>query len=182
MNAVPAATEGPPQPPPMKTDALQISRDTTAPGTPVVVPGAARAGAAAAPFKSVLERRQSMFLDATARGDNGEGLTPAELARKTAEDFVASAFVEPLLKQLRETNHAAAPFAPGPAEKQFGGIIDAQVARQIARASRFGLVDEMARRMLNKGLTEAQQKEVKSASEQIGAAAKSQGGLNVTAF
>ena len=168
----------------MQTNALDTPRGTTVTGTPVVGRGTTgAAGAAAAmPFKSALERRQGMFLDATARGNNGEGLTPAELARKTAEDFVASAFIEPLLKQMRENNHAAAPFAPGPAEKQFGGIIDAQVARQIARASRYGLVDEMARRMGREGLTEEQKNEVKSASEQIGAKAKSKGGLNVTAF
>jgi len=59
------------------------------------------------------------------------------------------AFIEPLLKKLRETSNAAPPFAPGPAEKQFRGIADAQVARQIAQSWRFGLVDSLARRLLN---------------------------------
>lgn len=64
-------------------------------------------------------------------------------ARRAAEDFVAMAFVQPLLAQLREGNNAAPPFAPGPAEKQFGEIMDQVLSRQIVRASSFGLVDRL---------------------------------------
>ncbi len=64
-------------------------------------------------------------------------------ARRAAEDFVAMAFVEPLLAELREGNNAAPPFAPGPAEKQFGEIMDQVMSRQIVRASNFGLVDRL---------------------------------------
>lgn len=72
--------------------------------------------------------------------------TPASAqgsARRAAEDFVAMAFVEPLLAQMREGNNAAPPFAPGPAEKQFGEIMDQVLSRQIVRASNFGLVDRL---------------------------------------
>ena len=64
-------------------------------------------------------------------------------ARQAAEDFVAMAFVEPLLSQLRESNDAAPPFAPGPAERQFGEIMDQVLSRQIVRGSNFPLVDRL---------------------------------------
>lgn len=64
-------------------------------------------------------------------------------ARQAAEDFVAMAFVEPLLSQLRENNDAAPPFAPGPAERQFGEIMDQVLSRQIVRGSNFPLVDRL---------------------------------------
>ena len=99
-------------------------------------------------FDSVLSRRQGLYLDATARQQSSRGSTPEELARRTAQDFVAAALIEPILKQLRETSSAAPPFAPGPAEKQFRGIADAQVARQIAQVSRFAIVDQVARNLL----------------------------------
>ncbi|UYV13180.1 MAG: hypothetical protein NCW75_02575 [Phycisphaera sp.] len=85
--------------------------------------------------------RQRDFSAVIARDD-----TPASAqgsARRAAEDFVAMAFVEPLLAELREGNNAAPPFAPGPAEKQFGEIMDQVMSRQIVRASNFGLVDRL---------------------------------------
>ena len=66
-------------------------------------------------------------------------------ARETAEEFVAVALVEPVLKQLRETNNAAGPFSPGPAERQFGPLLDGEIARRVTGASNFGLVERLAR-------------------------------------
>lgn len=71
-------------------------------------------------------------------------------AQEAAEELVAITFVQPILAQLRETNNAAAPFGPTPAEKQFGSLQDARLAQDIVRASRFPLVDRLARNMLNK--------------------------------
>lgn len=65
-------------------------------------------------------------------------------ARATAEEFVAVALVQPILSQLRESNNAWGPFAPGAHEKQFGALLDAEYASRIARASGFGLVDRLA--------------------------------------
>lgn len=90
---------------------------------------------------SALHERQRDFSAVIAR-DNTPSSAPGS-ARRAAEDFVAMAFVEPLLAQLREGNNAAAPFAPGPAERQFGEIMDQVMSRQIVRASRFGLVDRL---------------------------------------
>ncbi len=74
-----------------------------------------------------------------------------EQARQAASDFVAAALVEPVFKQLRESNHSAAPFAPGPAEKQFGSMLDVQYARRLTRSANFPLVDRLAQFLLKKG-------------------------------
>ncbi len=88
-----------------------------------------------------LQDRQRDFSAVIARDDTPSSAPGS--ARRAAEDFVAMAFVEPLLAQLREGNNAAPPFAPGPGERQFGEIMDQVLSRQIVRASRFGLVDRL---------------------------------------
>src|ERR1043165_9691287 len=59
--------------------------------------------------------------------------TVAEKARDTAEQFVTISLVQPLLKQLRETNNAAPPFAPTEGEKQFRALTDAPLPQTTAR-------------------------------------------------
>jgi len=71
-----------------------------------------------------------------------------EAARKAAEELVSIAFIQPVLAQLRENNHAAAPFAPGPAEKAFQPLLDAEIAQRIVQRTDYGLVDAVARRLL----------------------------------
>lgn len=70
-----------------------------------------------------------------------------EHARDAAEEFVAIAFVEPVLSQIRESNHAAEPFGPTDAEKSFGPLLDAEIARRIVAKERYGLVDAVARQL-----------------------------------
>lgn len=82
-----------------------------------------------------------------AGGPGGPRSDEAE-AWDAARDFVAMAFVQPVLKQLRETNHAAAPFAPGKGEQQFRALMDAEIARKVVRASDWPLVDRLAHRLL----------------------------------
>jgi len=86
-------------------------------------------------------QRQRDFSAVIARDQGANSTTKP--ARQAAEDFVAMAFVQPLLAQLRETNDAAQPFAPGPAERQFGEIMDQVLSRQMVRASSFPLVDRI---------------------------------------
>lgn len=74
--------------------------------------------------------------------------TPEQSARQAAEQFVALTFVQPLLKQLRESNSAAAPFAPGEGEKQFQGLIDADIAQRMVSRSNFPLVDRLTSDLL----------------------------------
>jgi len=56
--------------------------------------------------------------------------------------------VLPVLKQLRETNSAWGPFAPGRHEKTFGALLDSEIASKIVKASGFGLVDRLAHDLL----------------------------------
>jgi len=72
-------------------------------------------------------------------------------ARKAAEEFVSIAFVEPILRSLRESNQAAEPFAPTAAEKSFGPLLDAEISKQIVSRERYGLVDAVARQLLSAG-------------------------------
>jgi len=79
------------------------------------------------------------------RRDAGEG---ASGAREAAEEMVAISLVQPILSSLRESSDAAPPFAPGDAERRFGPLFDAEIARRITRASNFPLVDRLARQLL----------------------------------
>lgn len=69
-------------------------------------------------------------------------------AREAAEEFVSVSLVQPILQELRSQNNAAAPFAPGDAERTFGALLDAEIARRIVRKADFPLVDEVARALL----------------------------------
>jgi hypothetical protein len=68
-------------------------------------------------------------------------------ARDAAESFIASSLIQPILKQLRQTNNAAEPFAPGAAEKQFAPLMDQIWAEQMVRASHWPLVDRVAQHL-----------------------------------
>ncbi len=74
--------------------------------------------------------------------------SPEGKARKTAEDLVSVAMIEPTLKILRESNNAPAPFGPGDMEKAFAPMLDEAISQQIVRASGFGIVDRLASDLL----------------------------------
>ena len=103
-------------------------------------------------------RRQSVTSAATAAGsragagamvgantDGKGGVSAASAARAAAEDFVSLTFVQPLFKQLRSTSMAKGVFAPSQAEKQFQGLADAEIAKRLVRASKWPLVDRIAK-------------------------------------
>jgi hypothetical protein len=75
-----------------------------------------------------------------------------EQARKIAEEFVAIAFVEPILAETRKPvlvdEEDLGPFAPGRAEKAFRPQLDARFARSIVSGSNFPLVDRVAADLL----------------------------------
>lgn len=84
----------------------------------------------------------------------GAGAPPegeADKAREAAEQLVATALVEPVLKKLRESTLAAPPFVPTQGERQFQGIADAATAQRIVRAGHFPLVDRIAELTLQRG-------------------------------
>lgn len=66
-----------------------------------------------------------------------------EEARTAAEGLVATSFIKPILAQVRESNNTPPPFGPTQAEKQFGSLLDNQLADEIARASQFPIVDRL---------------------------------------
>lgn len=74
-------------------------------------------------------------------------IDPGKDARKAAEEFVSIAFIEPVLKSLRDSNQAAPPFAPTDAEKSFGPLLDAEIAQRIVAREQYGLVDSVARQL-----------------------------------
>lgn len=98
-----------------------------------------------------LTERQRSFAGVLSRaGGAGKPETPESRAREGAEQFVAISFLQPLLKQLRETNRAAAPFAPSSGEKQMQGLMDAELSSRLAKAQRWPLVDRIAQDLLRK--------------------------------
>jgi Rod binding domain-containing protein len=119
---------------------------------PTPAPTDAEPGVRRRPAGSLLEHQRS-FASALGRDNHvvGAGAEPArDKARTAAEQLVALAFVQPMLKQMRETSHAAPPFAPTPAERQFGALMDADLAQGIVRAWRFPLVDALAHDLLTR--------------------------------
>jgi Rod binding domain-containing protein len=89
-------------------------------------------------------RRRADFAAALGRSLGEAGLGEADRARRAAEEFVATAFVQPLLKELRAGIRTPPPFGPGPAERQFRALTDTTLAREIVQSKRFGLVDRIA--------------------------------------
>ncbi len=104
------------------------------------------AGPELAGTETTAQRSFAEILSIADRGPLGAG-TSAKDPREVAETFVAVALVQPILAQARESGWAAPPFEPSQAEKQFGALMDAHVAREITRAARFPLVDRLARDM-----------------------------------
>lgn len=84
---------------------------------------------------------------AKARGTND---SPESRARDAAEQLIAHSLVAPVLKSLRESNGAAAPFAPGPGERTFRAMMDDMLAQRMVKSTHWPLVDGVAQRMLRK--------------------------------
>jgi hypothetical protein len=82
-----------------------------------------------------------------------EQQTKSDETRKAAQDFVSIAFVQPVLKQLRESSQAAAPFAATSAQKSFQQMLDGVLARKITQGTNWPLVDAVEQRMLRKAGT-----------------------------
>jgi hypothetical protein len=100
---------------------------------------ASNVGNAQEEFAAVMNRARQVA--------GGKKLDREEQAKEAAKELVSISLLLPILKQVRESNKAASPFAPGPAEKQFGGIADAALARRLVNAQNWPLVSELAKRM-----------------------------------
>lgn len=90
-----------------------------------------------------LGRKQSQFSRVLA-GERSKPVSEDE-ATRIARDLVAVALVQPLLKEWREAEQGPPPFGPGPAEKQFRAMQDANLAQELTRAQRFPLVERLTR-------------------------------------
>jgi Rod binding domain-containing protein len=93
---------------------------------------------------------QQLFSQVISRAKTDAAETPEQRARKAAEQLVSTALVQPILKQMRESNNAAPPFAPNEAERTFRSFMDASLAQRMVGSQRWGLVDQLARRMLGR--------------------------------
>lgn len=76
-----------------------------------------------------------------------QNTTPSE-ARTTAQQLVATTFIVPILRQMRESSHAPAPWGPTTAEKNFGPMLDAKIADQIVSASDMPIVERITNTIL----------------------------------
>jgi len=117
----------------MDASTLQLGAPPAWASSTLAQPATTRDADASATFASILGK---------AAADTAK--SPDEQARNAARQFVAVTLVQPLLKQLRESNTAAAPFAPSQGEKQFQSLIDADIALKITGAAHFPLVDRLA--------------------------------------
>jgi Rod binding domain-containing protein len=69
-------------------------------------------------------------------------------AKLAAEGLVSTTFIEPILKQVRESNHTPPPFGPSNAEKQFSALLDTRLADDIVHAANFPLVQRITDQLL----------------------------------
>lgn len=104
------------------------------------------------PAVDSLGSRQVSFQEILGRnsGEGASGISAEERARGVAEQLVATALVQPILKQWRAGDRTAPPFAPTAGEQQMRALQDAEVARSIVHASRFPIVERLAQRMLER--------------------------------
>ena len=103
------------------------------------------------------KRQDAAFSSLLARAK--EGASEDEL-RTSAEQLVAATFIIPVLSSVREASMAAEPFAPTQGEKQFGAMLDQQVADEIVKSSNLPLVDRLARDFGGRSLPSASSLEV----------------------
>lgn len=103
------------------------------------------------------KRQDAAFGSLLARAK--EGASEDEL-RTSAEQLVAATFIIPVLSSVREASMAAEPFAPTQGEKQFGAMLDQQVADEIVKSSNLPLVDRLTRDFGGRSLPSASSLEV----------------------
>ena len=93
---------------------------------------------------------QGLSLARNTNGTTGNeaAQSSTQKARMAAEGLVSTTFIEPILKQLRESNNTPPPFGPGKAEKQFATLLDTKLADEIVRSANFPLVERITAQLL----------------------------------
>ena len=74
--------------------------------------------------------------------------TPEALANLAAQRLVSTTFLEPLVREARETAAPTGRFAPGATETRFGHMLDQRFADSIAASPDFAPVASMERNLL----------------------------------
>ncbi len=92
-------------------------------------------------------------------GEAKSGIDPAKMAeaRKGAAEMIAAVFVQPILAEARSSMDEEGLFAPGPWEKQFGPLVDREIASSLVRGpgpngeGGWPLVEHLAERFVGLG-------------------------------
>jgi hypothetical protein len=117
--------------------------------------GRAEVAATARPADRLELREQLRRVPVRPSGPEAAAIAdPRAAARRSAEQMVASLFVQPLLDMALESN-AEGPFAPGQGEKTFGPLLNQRLADEIVRKARLPLVDAVVDRVLATAREEA---------------------------
>lgn len=98
---------------------------------------------------------QASFLRAMVRRLGGDADAPDAGTHKglvavAARRLVSDAFVEPLLREARESSQPGGMFAPGAGEKRFGHLVDRAMADRVVDAHRFDVVEAVERSLLQR--------------------------------
>jgi Rod binding domain-containing protein len=88
--------------------------------------------------------------------NESETVSAASQAREAAEGLVSTTFIEPILKQLRESNNTPPPFGPSNAEKQFSALLDTKLSDEIVKAANFPLVERIIENILRNAPSDEQ--------------------------
>ena len=72
-----------------------------------------------------------------------------DAVRKAATEFVSTAFIRPVLSQLRESplRPSSGPFAENTGEKRFGPLLDERIADNVTKAAKFPLINTIVDRV-----------------------------------
>lgn len=98
---------------------------------------------------------QASFLRAMVRRLGGDADAPESGTHKglvavAARRLVSDAFLEPLLREARESAQSGGMFAPGAGEKRFGHLVDRAMADRVVDAHRFDVVEAVERSLLQR--------------------------------
>ena len=80
-------------------------------------------------------------------GASGDGADAQQQAREAATQFVATAFIMPVLAMMHDSPFATEPFAPNSAQKRFMPMLDWQIADRVTNSANFPLVDRIVDQM-----------------------------------
>lgn len=129
-----------------------LSRSDVGPGRIAAsLPGRVGGGASAAAPGGVepsLQRDFADLLGIARRVRGGGGADLERRAHDTAERFVATTFVQPLLDRFTEMSDPAPPFQRTRAERTFGTLLNGQMALEVVRKGEWSVVDRVASRLL----------------------------------